>query len=189
MNSTQSDWADQSANQDPGHPQGQAAVQRGGHPARLPYKSPFLAGLLSTMPGIGQIYVGYYQQGFINLIVIAATITVLATGTADGVEPFFGLFLGFFWLYNIIDAARRANLYNVALEGGRPLEPGEDLQLPGHGGSLFGGVMLIIVGALLLLHTQFDLSLQWLENWWPAAVIVLGIYIVVQARRQPAGRE
>ena len=34
-------------------------------------KSPTLAALLSLMPGLGQVYVGYYQQGFIDIAVAA----------------------------------------------------------------------------------------------------------------------
>ena len=68
------------------------------------------------MPGLGQIYVGYYQQGFINMAVVAITITLLSSG-ARGAEPLFGLFLAFFWLYNMIDANRRAHHYNRVIDG------------------------------------------------------------------------
>ena len=43
-------------------------------------KSPLVATLLSCMPGLGQIYVGYYQQGFINMLVVASTIAILSSG-------------------------------------------------------------------------------------------------------------
>ena len=77
-------------------------------------KSPMLALVLSAMPGLGQVYVGYYQQGFTNALIIAGLIAMLNMNMG-GAEPFFGLFLAFYWLYNVVDAWRRAVFYNNAL--------------------------------------------------------------------------
>ena len=40
-------------------------------------KKPFLASVLSIMPGLGQVYVGYYKQGFVNAITVALLISFL----------------------------------------------------------------------------------------------------------------
>ena len=82
-------------------------------------KSPVIAGALSAMPGLGQVYVGYYQRGFVHIFVVAGIIALLAADVLGPLIPLAGLFLGFFWLYNMIDAGRRAALYNQALSGGR----------------------------------------------------------------------
>ena len=79
-------------------------------------KSQGLAMFLSLMPGLGQVYVGYYQQGFINIVVVASLIALLDSGVG-ALDPLGGLFLAFFWLYNIIDAGRRAAAYNQSLIG------------------------------------------------------------------------
>ena len=42
-------------------------------------KSPVLATILSVMPGLGQVYVGYYKLGFIHMIVFGTTIAILNT--------------------------------------------------------------------------------------------------------------
>ena len=47
---------------------------RGQRDAR--YKSPMLAGFLSVMPGLGQVYVGYYQVGFVHAIITFSIIGV-----------------------------------------------------------------------------------------------------------------
>ncbi|MFN2371074.1 MAG: LiaI-LiaF-like domain-containing protein [Candidatus Krumholzibacteriia bacterium] len=146
-------------------------------------KSPALATGLSLMPGLGQIYVGYYQQGFIDLTVVATTITILSRG-ARGAEPLFGLFLAFFWLYNMIDANRRAHHYNRILDGLGGEQVPEDFQHPGARGSLPAGVILVIVGVLFLLDLNTDLSLDWIENWWPAFLIGGGVWLIVKARRK-----
>ena len=103
-------------------------------------KSPLLACLLSMLPGIGQVYVGHYKLGFLHNIVFASTIMILSM-EIEAIVPLFGIFLAFFFVYNIVDAGRRAALYNLALEGVEGIElPQEmDVKLPSFGGSLAGG--------------------------------------------------
>ncbi len=143
-------------------------------------KSPVLAALLSLMPGLGQIYVGYYVQGFTNIFIIASLIALLHHGVGD-LEPLAGLFLAFYWLYNVVDASRRASFYNQALAGLGPMELPKDIEMPGTKGSLFGGVALIILGGLALAYTRFNVSMVWLERWWPAALVILGAYLVYKS--------
>lgn len=145
-------------------------------------KSPGLATILSLMPGLGQVYVGYYMRGFINMIVVATTITLLANGSPQAdVAPLLGLFLSFFWLYNMIDAWRIANLYNEALITAKAGVVKVDLPMPSAGGALAGGIVLVAVGLVLFLNTMFDMPLDWIRDWWPLAPIGFGIYLIVQA--------
>lgn len=144
-------------------------------------KSPFLACLLSAMPGLGQVYVGYYQRGFIHAFVVAGIIALLAAEALGPLIPLGSIFLGFFWLYNIVDAGRRASLYNQALAGVSDMELPEDFKAPGFRGSVVGGIAIAATGIVLLLHTRFDVSLDWLEEWWPAALVLFGAYLVWKA--------
>ena len=140
-------------------------------------KSPVLALVLSLMPGVGQIYVGYYQQGFTNAIVAASIITLLSTEMIPGAEPLFGIFLAFFWLYNVVDAWRRAVFYNNALAGIGPAVLPDDFAVTKGRGTLAGGIALVLVGAIALSHTLFGVPLEWLDKWWPLAVIGLGAWL------------
>ena len=144
-------------------------------------KSPFLAGLLSLMPGLGQIYTGYYQRGFVHALVVAALFALLVANDDGPLVPLGVIFLTFFWLYNIIDASRRAALYNQALAGVPNIELPEDFKVPGFRGSLLGGLAIAAAGIVLLLNTRFGVSLDWLEEWWPAALILFGAYLVWKA--------
>lgn len=144
-------------------------------------KSPALACVLSMMPGLGQVYLGYYTRGFVHALVVAGLITLLATGDLNELDPMAGIFLAFFWLYNIIDAGRRASLYNVVLDGGETIELPRDFGKPSPYGSIFAGLALIGVGFILLLHTRFDVPLSWLEQWWPVAPMLFGLYLLGQA--------
>jgi cell wall-active antibiotic response 4TMS protein YvqF len=152
-------------------------------------KSPALAALLSMMPGLGQVYVGYYQRGFVHALVIASLISILSSGAVEGLNPLFSLFMAFFWLYNIIDAARRASLYNDAIAGNPTIELPQDFKTPGFRGSIFGGAALIAGGFILLLHTRFGFSLDWVEQWWPVAPMIFGAYLLVRAIQERQAAE
>ena len=145
-------------------------------------KSPLLASVLSLMPGLGQIYVGYYQRGFTHILVVAGLIALMASETLPTeFLPLAGIFLAFFFLYNIIDAGRRAAFYNQAVAGGEQIQMPGDMTLPTGGGSLAGGLALMAVGFILFLHTRFDISLRWVEQWWPAIPLAFGAYLVYSA--------
>ena len=148
----------------------------------LQHKSPFIACVLSLMPGVGQIYVGYYKLGFIHNVVFACTIMLLTTRLPDPMYPLLGIFLAFFFIYNVVDAGRRAIYYNLALDGVEGIElPSMNLGVPGFGGSFAGGLAMIGIGVILLANTRFGVSLAWIEEWWPAAPILLGTYLLVKA--------
>jgi len=157
-----------------------APLRRGGTYADPRLKSVALAAVMSAIPGLGQCYVGYYQQGFINIFIVASLIAVL-NQNIEPLEPLLGFFLAFFWLFNIVDAARRATFYNEAVVGLRPMPLPDSMQFPARQGSLAGGAGLILLGALLFAHTRFGMSLHWIERWWPAAIILAGAYLIYKS--------
>jgi TM2 domain-containing membrane protein YozV len=149
-------------------------------------KKPFLASVLSIMPGLGQVYVGYYKQGFVNAITVALLISFI-TLQIMALIPLAAIFLAFFWLYNIVDAGRRAGLYNQALAGGGDIALPDSFEPPSLGGSLAGGGALIVIGLVLLSHTLWGASLAWLEDWWPLALVGCGGWLVYKAVRERSG--
>jgi hypothetical protein len=148
----------------------------------LPYKSQVLATVLSMMPGLGQIYVGYYQQGFIFVLIPASIIALLASGSANGLEPLLGMFIAFFWVFNMIDANRRALHYNRCLDGLGAEGIPEDFKMPGAKGSIPAGIILMALGLLIILDLNFGVSMDWIEDWWPLALVAFGGYLVFKAR-------
>jgi hypothetical protein len=134
------------------------------------------------MPGLGQIYVGYYQRGFVHALVVGTIISFLTQDSLGPATPLASLFLAFFWMYNVIDAGRRAALYNYALAGGTELELPDDFKAPSLSGSIVGGGTLIGGGLILLANTAFGMSLDWVEEWWPAAFILFGAFLVWKAK-------
>jgi len=86
----------------------------------------------------------------------------------------------------VIDAARRAALYNQALAGMADIELPEDLRVPAFRGTVLGGVLAAAAGVVLLLHTRFGYSLEWIGEWWPVALIAFGAYLVLKAWQERA---
>lgn len=150
------------------------------------HRSPLLAAVLSAVPGLGQVYSGYYQRGFVHILVIGSLISLMASGAMDPLLPLMGLFLAFFWLYNMVDAARRATFYNEALAGRAQIDLPRDFPTPGLHGSLVGGVTLVVFGAVLLSNTLFRVPLDWLEDWWPVVLIGFGLYLAYKGLRERA---
>ncbi len=123
--------------------------------------------MLSLLPGVGQIYVGYYKLGFVHNLVFGATIgfTVATEGSLEALIPVLALFMAFFYVYNVVDAVRRAMHYNLAVESGRKVEmPEMNVELPDFGGSSDGGAALLGIGFILLMNTGFGISLDWIEE-------------------------
>ena len=50
-----------------------------------------------------------------DVVVVGTAISLLASESVMPLAPLLGIFLAFFWLYNIVDAGRRATFYNHAL--------------------------------------------------------------------------
>jgi len=184
----QGTYQDAQINQGSGNPQhGQPGGYNVGYETQpqpnFNRKSPLVATLLSCMPGLGQIYVGYYQQGFINMFVVAGTITALSTSFMQGAEPFFGVSLSFFWIFQMIDANRRAHHYNRVMAGLGGEEVPDGFSMPSTKGSMLGGAVLVILGVLFIMDLNFDVSMQWVENWWPLILVLVGVNLIYKARK------
>lgn len=159
------------------YPAGQAINDR-------PRKSPVLATILSFFPGLGQVYVGYYQTGFIFVLTIAGCIALLSSSAGRGIEPFVGVFLSFFWIFNMIDANRRAQHYNLRKSGADGETIPDDFPTAGGKGSVPVGVILVVVGVAFILDLNSWMSLSWLREWWPGALVGAGAWMILKGRNQ-----
>ena len=142
---------------------------------KLP-KNPWLAVILSTFPGLGQVYNGQPAKAFVFFSAWVGSIY----GAAE-IDPFpFAFLIPFVYLYNLIDAFRTASLINARTLGGLPAPEEETFESP-----LWGG-RLLVLGLLLLLNNLGWLHLAALARYWPVALIVAGaafLYSSVQRRR------
>ena len=150
-------------------------------PAPKPPKNPWLALILSTFPGLGQVYNGQPAKAFVFFSAWVGSIY----GAAE-ISPFpFAFLIPFVYLYNMIDAFRTASLINARVLGGLPEPEDQAFESPWWGGGL------LALGLLLLLNNFGWLRLAALARYWPVVLIVAGgafLYGAIQRRRDPAGR-
>lgn len=139
-----------------------------------PFKKPVVAGLLSALPGVGHLYLGLYQRAAIFFTIFALLIT-FTERTGHRHNPF-GIFIAFWFFFVLIDAVRQAHAINATGAPSSNLVTGEKpLKIQG---SLAFGVFLILVGAFFLIDRLVTIDLTWLFDWWPAAVILFGVWQV-----------
>ena len=159
----------------------------------LQHKVPFIACALSLMPGVGQIYVGYYKLGFIHNIVFASTIMLLMTPIPGQIYPLVWVSS---WPFSSSTTSSKSSKWPLSCStragwpsittspstqggGDRDAEHeslGTELRRlvrrwPGTGRGR----------VVLLSNTLWGVSLDWIEEAWPLAPILLGAYLVVKA--------
>lgn len=146
-----------------------------------PAKSPVLAGIFSAIfPGTGVIYNGSYLKGIMYIIIFAGLVTIQPRGG----QPFVGLLLAGFYFFQIIDAVnearrlpaeasattRKTPVTRVAVEA--------DLDIARPSGSISWGIILILLGGLFLLANYDVISYDTLIDYWPLALIGLGLKLL-----------
>ncbi len=148
----------------------------GTQPARSSGPNPAVAGILAGFfPfGVGAVYCSQYAKGLAHLIIFA--MLIFASGHAGGWDWVFGLGIGFFYVYQIIDAVRTAH----ALQAGQPAPDPYGLGQSFSFGERSEGknipavaIILIGLGVLFLLHTMniFEFGL---DRFWPLLLIFFG---------------
>ena len=157
-------------------------------PESTGYRAPVLAGLLSIVPGLGNVYNGLYRRG-IAFFFLCTGLFFLAVeaGQETGGGPELALLVPtmvFFWMFNLFDAFRQATLIN---HGGVSdvglLDPSAGRR--GNGG-LTLGIAIALVGLYGLLDRFFDVDLTVLFEHWYFFFLAFGGWLILQALRSRA---
>jgi hypothetical protein len=127
---------------------------------------------LGFIPGLGAVYNGEYVKAIIHVLIFAGLIAALSSDLPGGINAFIGIGLGCFYFYMPIEAYRTAK---ARVEG----EPPPASLVSGGGKLPVGAMVLIGIGVLLLLNNFNLLEGDWFRKSWPAALVVLGIYILI----------
>jgi len=154
--------------------------------------------LLGAIPfGVGAIYNGQYTKGLVHLGVFVALVVALSSNLADYWYIILGIGMGFFVVYQILDAIHTAK----AIQAGRPapdpfglttaFSPGYSQASPGQPRDFAksvptGAVVLIALGVLFLLHNL---------GWWflradvlgPLVMIAIGVWLLARRLGSPGG--
>ena len=144
-----------------------------------PPKSVFGAGILSFLfPGTGLLYCGQVVKGLLYMLLFAGLVTMQSHASG---QPFSGIILAGFYIFQIIDAANTAKALNrKALLGKAEDTDDEDvLAKDVKAGSIFWGIILIALGGVLILANYEVISYHALFDLWPIVVIVIGLKLIV----------
>jgi hypothetical protein len=145
--------------------------------------NPALAGVLAGFfPfGVGAVYTGQYAKGLAHLVIF--TLLILGASSGSGTAGLvFGLAIGGFYFYQIIDSVRTAR----AVQLGQPPPDPFGLGTTFSGGERLdvskapvGAVILIGLGVLFLLHTLdiWDFSAH---RIWPLVLIGIGAFLLLR---------
>ena len=151
-----------------------------GHPPPLPkpdsHVSPPLAFVLGFIPGVGAVYNGQYAKGLMHVVIFGSIISILSSGAARGFEPLFGLMIPTFVFYMAFEAyhtaKKRRDGEAVDEFSGLVRRTGTHSRFP------VAAVLLIAFGVLFLLDNLDLLKIGRLLRYWPAGLIVLGLYLL-----------
>src|SRR6266403_3548233 len=135
--------------------------------------SPFVATLLSFVPGLGAAYNGQTSKAIVHFAIFASffQMAVLTQGV-----HFFVLGVLGTWLFAAVDACRTAQLMRAGLAP----ETEEDVIARRLYGNPFAwGLTLIVIGTLFLLHTLLGVQLP-VRQLLPVALVALGAYMLFE---------
>src|SRR6266446_2581893 len=133
--------------------------------------SPFVATLLSFVPGLGAAYNGQTSKAIVHFAIFASffQMAVITHGT-----HFFVLGVLGTWLFAAVDACRTAQL----MRGGLALDTEDDVIARRLYGNPFAwGVTLILIGTVFLLQTLLGIQLP-VKQLLPVALVGLGAYML-----------
>lgn len=138
-------------------------------PGPAPPKSPPLAAFLAVLiPGLGHLYTWAYERAFMIWATIAVCVLLIVQGLWG-----FSFLIAFVYFFSIFDAFREAQFFNLrAVEQEMP-KPRPDGQ-----GRLMFGVFLAVVAAVVLLDRYDLFDMDWIAEWWPIPVFLLGVYFI-----------
>lgn len=144
--------------------------------------SPFVATLLSFVPGLGAAYNGQTSKAIVHFAIFASffQMAVLTQGVLFFILGVLGT-----WLFAAVDACRTAQLIRAGLSS----EAEEDVIAQRLYGNPFAwGVTLIVIATIFLLHTLLGVQLP-VRELLPVALVVLGAYMIFDYLRRRRGSD
>ncbi len=150
-----------------------------------PSVHPALALILGFFPGVGAIYNGQYAKGLIHAVVFGLLVSIVSNVHNAGMAGLVGVMIAAWVVYQMFEAyhTARKRRYGLAVEEFSSLFE----MRPSHGRFPAGAIVLIGIGFILLLDTTDILSMEQFARYWPALLILIGLYLLY-ARLSPEER-
>jgi hypothetical protein len=148
-------------------------------------ESPGAAFVLGLIPGVGAIYNAEYFKAAAHIVVFALLIHLSDRLFFGLGNLMFGMLAFGFYCYMPFEAYYTAKKRLLRREGVRLETPFDRINQELEGvpdKDWWGGIALIAVGGVFLLDNFRILSLDDLLRFWPAALIALGIWLLLRFR-------
>ena len=142
---------------------------------------PGIAFALGLIPGVGAIYNGEFVKAAVHVLIFGTLISLAPLTHNTGPGPLFHLFIFVFYVYMPFEAYYTAKKKKLGAEGVELQTPIDRLQQ--HFGEvkdreLWGGIALVVIGALFLLSNLSVLDLSQIARVWPIALVVAGAWLL-----------
>ena len=129
-------------------------------------KNPVGAAVLSAIfPGVGFFYIGNVVKGIAYILIFASLIVLEVESKRAGEHVAFGLMIAGFYIFQVFDSYNEAKKVN---SGKEPITNGQQKI------SLFGSVLILVIGILFQLAELDILRYRDIVKFWPIILIVLG---------------
>jgi hypothetical protein len=151
--------------------------QSTGAPVQYRNSSPFIATLLSFVPGLGAAYNGQTAKAIVHFAIFASFFQMAVL--TQGVQFFILGVLGT-WLFAAVDACRTAQLIRAGLT---PDTEEDIIARRLYGNPFAWGITLVIIGTLFLLHTLLGVQLP-VRQLLPVGLVALGVYMLLDYLRR-----
>jgi hypothetical protein len=138
--------------------------------------SPFVATLLSFVPGLGAAYNGQTSKAVVHFAIFASFFQMAVMTQLT----FFVLGVLGSWLFAAVDACRTAQLMRAGLS---PDAEEDVIARRLYGNPFAWGTTLIIIGTMFLLHTLLGVTLP-IKELLPVALVALGAYMLFDYLRR-----
>jgi hypothetical protein len=137
--------------------------------------SPGLAMFLGFIPGVGAIYNAQYAKGLVHAVIFGVIVSILNSGS-ETLQIVFGIFLPVWVFYMAFEAYHTARKRAL----GEPVdEYSSIIRLGGQPDNApVAGIVLVVLGIVLLLHTLHVFDLEYLARYWPVLLIAAGVYLL-----------
>ena len=148
-------------------------------PSSVEGESPGAAFALGLIPGVGAIYNGEFFKAALHIIIFGVLISIV--DSTRGLEPLFGLMITGFYIYMPFEAyyttkKRRLETQGVQLE--TPIDRLREQFAGVENKELWGGVALVVLGALFLMDNFRFFQLRQIFEFWPVALIAIGVWLI-----------
>lgn len=135
---------------------------------------------LGFIPGLGAVYNGEYVKALIHILIFGGMISAQTADIPPAYHAFLGIAMACFYFYMPIEAYRTAKAKEAGEPAPEPLIGGTGESRP------IGAIILVAVGVFLLLANFGLLEWDWLGRAWPAGLVILGVWLLVDKLKKGA---